>query len=399
MDHVAGMIKGSLPYQLLDDQLVAFDAITTAAKPGPGQSRKCAIIVKGGPGTGKSVVALNLMASLLNDGLNARYATGSRAFTQSLRKAIGSRGAVQFDWTNSYAGAAPDSVDAVIVDEAHRIRLRSESRFTPATSRSGIPQVQEILNAARVSAFFIDDLQGVRPGEAGTSDYIRSNAIALGIPVREFELEIQFRCKGSDRFVTWIDDMLGLGLGSPAVYTRTEDFDFRIMDSPERLEELIRSRSQGTKTSRLVAGFCWKWSEPKTDGTLVPDVSIGGFSRPWNAKPDAGRLAPGIPKATLWATDPRGIDQVGCIYTAQGFEFDYVGIIVGPDLRINPETGKLEGVKSQSADTAVLRAGDRASVLIRRAYRVLFSRGIEGCYLYFTDDPTREFFTRYVRSA
>ena len=396
MDHVAGMIRGTSAYQLLDDQLVAFDAISTAARYGRRKHQKCAIIVKGGPGTGKSVVALNLMASLLSEGLNARYATGSRAFTQSLRKAIGPRGAVQFDWTNSYAGEAADSVDVVIVDEAHRIRLRSDSRFTPASARSGLPQVQEILKAARVSAFFIDDLQGVRPGEAGTSEYIRSNAEAMGIPVREFELEIQFRCKGSDEFVSWIDGMLALGPGPPSTYRRAEEFDFRIVDSPDRLEELIRAKSRESKTARLVAGFCWSWSDPNKDGTLAHDVKIGGFLRPWNAKPDAGRLAPGIPKATLWASDPRGIDQIGCIYTAQGFEFDYVGVIVGPDLRVDPDSGKLEGVKSKSADSGIQRSGDRASDLIRRIYRVLFSRGIEGCYIYFTEDPTREYFARFL---
>jgi hypothetical protein len=398
MEHVAGMIRGTTAYQLLDDQLVAFDAISTAARSAPGKHEKCAIIVRGGPGTGKSVVALNLMANLLSEGLNARYATGSRAFTQSLRKAIGPRGAVQFDWTNSYAGEAADSVDVVIVDEAHRIRLRSESRFTPASARSGIPQVQEILKAARVSAFFIDDLQGVRPGEAGTSEYIRSNAVAMGIPVREFELEIQFRCKGSDEFVSWVDGMLGLAAGAPSNYRRAEEFDFRVVDSPQELEKLIRARSQESKTARLVAGFCWDWSDPNEDGTLVPDVKIGDFSRPWNAKPDAGRLAPGIPKATLWATDPRGIDQIGCVYTAQGFEFDYVGVIIGPDLQVGPGSSKLEGIRSKSSDSGIQRSGDRASELIRRTYRVLLSRGIEGCYVYFSEDSTREYFSRFLDS-
>jgi uncharacterized protein len=397
MDHVAEMIRGVGAYQLLDDQLVAFDSITTAAKSWPQRRQKRAIIIRGGPGTGKSVIAINLMATLLREGLNARYATGSRAFTESLRKVIGSRGAVQFDWTNSYAGEEPDSVDVVIVDEAHRIRLKSQSRFTPASARSGIPQVQEILRAARISAFFIDDLQGVRPGEAGTSEYIRSNAEAMGIPVTEFQLEVQFRCKGSDSFVSWIENLLGLGGTSPLLYSHSTEFDFRIVDSPQDLQKLVRERAAASKTARLVAGFCWKWSDPNPDGTLVPDVTLEGFALPWNAKHDAGRLAPGIPKSTLWATDPRGLEQVGCVYTAQGFEFDYVGVIIGPDLSVSPDSERLVGVKTASADAAIQRSGELASDLIRRAYRVLLSRGIEGCYVYFTDKGTREYFTRHVR--
>lgn len=399
MEHVSGMIRNKEAYQLLDDQLVAFDAISTAAKSVTGKAQKRAIIVKGGPGTGKSVVALNLMASLLDANLNARYATGSRAFTQSLRKAIGPRGAVQFDWTNSYSRAAPDSVDVIIVDEAHRIRLTSQSRFAPATARSGIPQVQEILKAARVSAFFIDDLQGVRPGEAGTAAYIRSNATELNIPVAEFELEIQFRCKGSDTFVTWVESLLGLNDRSPRTYAQSVDFDFRVVESPQKLEELIRQRSQESKTARIVAGFCWEWSDPNPDGTLKPDVSIGDFARPWNARSDSGRLAPGIPKETLWATDPRGVDQIGCIYTAQGFEFDYVGVIIGPDLRVDSRTGQLVGVRENSKDSSTRRAGERASELIRRAYRVLLSRGIEGCYVYFTDPETRRVFENRLEAS
>lgn len=399
MEHVSEVINGLPAYRLLDDQVVAYDAIRREVGDGRSGGAKCAVIIKGGPGTGKSVIALNLLSDLLREGFDARHVTGSKAFTESLRRTVGSRASELFGWTLSFANLPQDSVAVAIVDEAHRIRLRSSHRFTPKTNRSGLPQVQEILKAARVSVFFIDDLQAVRPDEIGTSAYIRTNAEALGIPVREFELEIQFRCMGSDAFVSWVDGVLALRSDETPKYRVTDGFDFRIVDSPEELEHLLIERSRSGKTARLVAGFCWDWSDPKPDGTLIPDVTIGEFTRPWNAKPDAGRLAKGVPKAVHWATDPGGINQVGCVYTAQGFEFDYVGVIVGPDLRPESRTGRLEGQKDGSADPGVKGPPEKCSELIRRAYRVLLSRGIEGCYVYFIDRETRRFFRERMEAG
>ena len=197
MEHVSEVIAGLPVYRLLDDQVVAYDAVRRSVGDGGSRGAKCAIIIEGGPGTGKSLIALNLLADLLRAGIDARHVTGSKAFTESLRRSVGARASSIFGWTLSFANLPSDSVAVAIVDEAHRIRLRSANRFTPRASRTDLPQIREILKAARVSVFFIDDLQAVRPNEIGTSAYIRENAGALGIPVREFELEIQVRCTGS----------------------------------------------------------------------------------------------------------------------------------------------------------------------------------------------------------
>ena len=143
------------------------------------------------------------------------------------------------------------------------------------------------------------------------------------------------------------------------------------------------------RRARLTAGFCWPWSNPNSDGTLVPDVKVGAWQMPWNAKPDAGRLAPGIPPSNFWASDPNGLDQVGCVYTAQGFEFDYVGVIWGRDLRWDPATNDWIGDPSHSHDSIVKRSGDRFTDLVKRTYRVLLTRGLKGCYVYFEDGATR----------
>lgn len=392
MDHVGNVINGDSRYVLLDEQIVAYDKVRALARKGFHDRRKTVIIIKGGPGTGKSVIAIKLMADLLLQGYNTHYATGSRAFTETLRKIIGTRGSVQFRYFNSYSKALPNEIDVLIADESHRLRKTSNDRFTPVRERSNIEQVQELIRAAKVCVFLIDDVQVVRPNEIGSADYIRQHAMAMGCNVFEYELEVQFRCSGSDAFVNWIDNTLGIRRTANVLWEGNESFDFRILDSPSALEDAIRRKVDQGFTGRVTAGFCWKWSMPRPDGTLVDDVVIGDYRRPWDARPDARRLAPGIPRASLWAHDPGGINQVGCVYTAQGFEFDYVGVIFGKDLVYDFDRQEWVGDKSQSWDQVVKRSGDKFVDLVKNTYRVLLSRGMKGCYVHFMDKQTERFF-------
>lgn len=201
MDHVGNVIKHKPEFILLDEQLVVHDKVFAYAREGFHDRKKTVLIVKGGPGTGKSVIAINLMSELLLDGYNSHYATGSRAFTQTLRKIIGQRGEVQFNYFNSYSDAERDAIDVLICDEAHRIRETSSNRFTPRGKRTGKAQIDELIDAAKVGVFLIDDNQVVRANEIGTSDYIREHADAKGCNIFEYKLEAQFRCAGSDGFV------------------------------------------------------------------------------------------------------------------------------------------------------------------------------------------------------
>jgi DUF2075 family protein len=336
------------------------------------------------------------MADLLLSGFNAHYATGSKAFTETLRNIIGARGSVQFKYFNSYAGAQPDGIDVLIADESHRIRKTSNDRFTPAARRTNLEQIDELLRAAKVCVFLIDDIQVVRPNEIGSVEYIRNRAQAKGCAIHEYELEAQFRCSGSDAFVNWIDNTLGIRRTANVLWEGNDSFDFRIFDSPQALEDAIRRKVSENHTARMTAGFCWEWSKPLHDGNLVPDVEIGEYRRPWNAKPDASRLAPGIPKSSLWAYSSGGIDQIGCIYTAQGFEFDYVGVIFGKDLVYRFDQQEWVGDKQQSFDSVVRRSGEKFVDLVKNTYRVLLSRGMKGCYVHFMDKETERFFRSRV---
>ena len=392
MDHVASVIKGKREYVLLDEQLVVFNKVVACAKEGFHDRKKRIILVKGGPGTGKSVIAMNLLGDLLAKGYNTQYATGSKAFTETLRKIIGPRGGVQFKYFNSYIDAEPNTVDVLVADEAHRIRETSNNRYTRKSERSTRPQIAELLSSSKVGVFFIDDDQVVRPGEVGSSRMIREEAAKMGCVLDEYELEAQFRCAGSEAFVNWVNNTLCIHRTANVIWEHKEEFDFQIFSTPDEVEEAIRKKIARGATARMTAGFCWPWSDPDSEGLLVKDVVIGRYLRPWNARGNAGRLAAGVPKEIHWAYDPKGIDQVGCVYTAQGFEFDYVGVIFGKDLRYDLDAQQWLGYPEESHDTVVKRSGKRFVDLVKNTYRVLFSRGMKGCYVCFLDKDTERFF-------
>ena len=210
----------------------------------------------------------------------------------------------------------------------------------------------------------------------------------------QHELEAQFRCNGSDAYVQWVDNTLGLEETSQILWNDADAFDLNVLDSVEELEAEMRTRVASGESSRLVAGYCWPWSKPKDDGTLVDDVQIGDWAMPWNAQPDATRLAKGIPKADFWATDSGGVEQVGCVYTAQGFEFDHVGLIWGNDLVYRSRMGWV-GQSTFSHDRVVKRSATKSESeftrMVAHTYRVLLTRGMKSCSIYFQDRETENF--------
>ncbi|MBB4089596.1 DUF2075 domain-containing protein [Salinibacter ruber] len=401
MQHVGEVIKGKEEYVLIDEQLVAYDKIFSTAQSGYHESDTKVLIIKGGPGTGKSVIALNVMADLLLDGYNTHYVTGSKSFTKTLRKVIGKRGKVQFKYFNNYRDADPNSIDVMICDEAHRIREDSNTRFMSPEERSDELQIEELLSAAKVAVFFIDDDQVVRPKEVGSVDFIKHHAERLDCSVTEMELEAQFRCGGAKGFLNWVNNTLNIKDTANVLWSDEEEFDFKIFDSPEALDEAIREKDREGHSARMTAGYCWDWTkETKEDGTLHNDVVIGDYERPWNAHYNATGLADDIPKAHYWAHDPNGINQVGCIYTAQGFEFDYVGVIIGKDLVYDLDEQRWIGNRDESEDYMVSHFGkDNFTQLVKNTYRVLLTRGLKGCYVHFLDKDTERFFrTRMERT-
>jgi hypothetical protein len=397
LEHTSQMIKGQRVFNLLEDQLAAYYAILDRAKKATKLKTKCVILVRGGPGTGKSVIALNVIAELLSKGLTVYHATGSAAFTSTLKKIVGSRAASMFKYFISFTNFKENSIDVLVCDEAHRIRAKSVARYIPRAQRSDKPQVDELVEAAKVSVFFIDDYQVVRPYEQGSTELIRATARKHNAELFEFELKTQFRCSGSDGFLNWLDNALGVRETANRMLTKNEKMEFRIFDSPQALYSAIRRKNQEKPNSaRMAAGFCWPWSNPNPDGTLKEDVVIGDFRMTWEAKNDM-KVAPGIPPAKLWAYDPQGVNQMGSIYTIQGFEFDYVGVVFGDDLAWNPITKRWVGKPENSADAAVKRDMVNFAKYAKNAYRVLLTRGMMGCYVYFMNKDTENYFRSLIQ--
>jgi DUF2075 family protein len=387
----AAEIRDRPQFQLIGNQQLAVDLILHSVEHARAGNKKRVIVVTGGPGTGKSAVALSVLGDLARRGRTVVHATGSRSFTQTLRKVAGHRArAVQamFKYFNQFISADPNGLDVLIMDEAHRIRETSADRYTRAEFRTDRTQLDELIAAARVPVFLLDENQVVRPGEMGTLGQIERHAAHLGHDFHHIELGAQFRCGGSEEYLLWVARLLGLVDDPPTEWHGDPQFEVQLVDSPAELEELLKLKMENGYSARMTAGFCWRWSDARKDGTLVPDVEIGDWMRPWNSKSD--RRIGDAPPSALWATEDGGFGQVGCVYTAQGFEYDWNGVIIGPDLVWRD--GRFITVRSANKDpnfrSQTTVPDRRFDLLIRNVYKVLLTRGMVGTLIYSADPQT-----------
>ncbi len=395
----ADEIQAREMFTLIGEQTRAVDLVLHEVRGAHRADHKRAVVVTGGPGSGKSVIALSLLGELAREGRTVLHATGSRSFTQTLRKVAGARKPrVQkmFKYFNQFMAAERNGLDVLILDEAHRIRETSVDRYTAAALRTGRPQVDELIAAARVPVFLLDENQIVRPGELGSVRQITEYCAARGIDVHTIELGSQFRCGGSEEYVQWVHRLLGLSDKPPTAWVGDPQFAVAVADSPEQMEAFLAERQAVGYGARMAAGYCWPWSDPRPDGTLVPDVGIGSWARPWNVKGD--RRVGGAPPAALWSTEDGGFGQVGCVYTAQGFEYDWSGVILGADLVWRGDRMVSDRSVNKDPDLRNSQRVSDADVdrLVRNVYKVLLTRGMIGTVLYSTDAETQAVLKRLV---
>lgn len=398
----ADEVRDREQFRLLGKQQLAVDLVLHEVEQSRRADRKSVIVVTGGPGSGKSVIALSLLGELARRGRSVLHATGSRPFTQTLRQVAGRRAPQVrslFKYFNQFMSAEQNGLDVLLLDEAHRIRQTSVDRYTKADLRTDRPQVDELIAAARVPVFLLDENQVVRPGEMGSLEQIVSHAGRLGLDVHCIELGSQFRCGGSEEYITWVHRLLGLSDGEPEPWKGDPQFAVSVAEFPEEMESLLAQRQEAGYSARMSAGYCWPWSDPRADGTLVPDVRIGDWARPWNLKGD--RRVGGAPPAALWATDPAGFGQVGCVYTAQGFEYDWSGVILGPDLvwRDRRMVSRRSANKDPDFRNRTRVSDGRFDDLVRNVYKVLLTRGMVGTVLYSTDPQTRDALRELVETS
>ncbi len=393
-DAVGNMLDGEEEFILLDEQRTVFEKIIQASKVGL-SGNKQVLIVKGGPGTGKSVISINALAHLTKLRLNARYVTPNGApravYESKLKNRIaGEAFRHMFSGSGTFHKVEPNSFDTLVVDEAHR--LSEKSGFY---KNEGENQIKEIILAAKTSVFFIDEAQKVTWSDIGEIGEIRRFANEFGADIQEFELNSQFRCGGSDDYLEWLDGILGLK--STIQLFNRNSFDFRVLDSAHELHEEIRKQNSSNNKSRVVAGYCWNWISKKDSRLFDIQIENEGYKARWNLTEYGNN----------WIIDPSSVDEVGCIHTCQGLEVDYVGVIIGSDLvfdgtRIATDPFKraktdqsLKGFKKELSISPV-SAQAKADELIRNTYRTLMSRGMKGCYIYSVDERTRDFFKQAI---
>lgn len=388
-DQLSSMLAGNEEFVLIDDQKVAYETALKLAQNSL-NGEKNVLIIEGGPGTGKSVLAINLLVELTKREMVAQYVTRNSAPREVYKaKLTGaftkSRIDNMFSGSGSFHSLAKDTFDCLIVDEAHRLNEKSG-----LFSNLGENQVKEIISSSKLSIFFVDENQKVTLKDIGDKDTIGFWAARAGATITTIELESQFRCNGSDGYLAWLDNTLQIR--DTANETLNDiDYDFEVFDDPTALHQTIKEKNLIKNKARLLAGYCWKWISGNDPS--LKDIKIGEYEATWNLKSHG----------QSWIIQPESVNEVGCIHTSQGLEVDYVGVIIGPDLIVRDGKVITDVTKRASTDKSVhgwksLMKDDaettkvRVDMIIKNTYRTLMTRGQKGCYVYCTDEETAEYF-------
>ncbi|MFG1849598.1 DNA/RNA helicase domain-containing protein [Micromonospora carbonacea] len=363
---------------------LALDAVIDAVR----RDEKTVCLIVGPSGSGKTSLGLRLLRHFLNDGVQALHSTGSRSLTQSFRRLAGpTRFREVFKYHNSFSMTEPNAVDVLVCDEAHRIRETSTNRYTPRSEQSGRAQVEELIAAARVPIFLLDEHQIIRPGEIGGVMLIEQAAQRLGAGIHRIELTETYRWGGSSLYLDWVDTLLRGDKASRFKMPAAAGYTVKMAISPADMENELLSWHQQGQAARIVAGYCWPWSGLRPDGSLVGDIKIGAWERPWVIKSD--RTSGGAPGAPYWAIDPAGVGQIGSVYVVQGFEFAWCGVIIGPDLVVRDSEWVVRPENSRDPALRRVRNPQEHARYALNSYRVLLTRAVTGTIIYSTDEETR----------
>lgn len=395
-DALSSMIKGNTEFYMIDDQKVVFETAKKLAL-NSSEKNKNVLIVEGGPGTGKSVVAINLLVQLIKTGQFAQYVTKTSAprdvyFEKLSRDKKKIELKQLFVGSGSFMQTPANSFNTLIVDEAHR--LTEKTGFY----RMGNNQVEEILDAAHCSIFFIDENQRVSLEDYGEIAVIEEFANKKGIAVHRLSLESQFRCNGSDGYLAWLDNTLQIRETANTTLDGL-DYDFRVMDSPDQLRDLIYERNKINNKARIVAGYCWPWASKKKSEAFDIIFDEYDFKMRWNMTAYGG----------AWIIDPNSVTEIGCIHTAQGLEADYIGVIIGNDLLVRDGEVLVQPTARDKDDRTILgykkllkenpiEGKELIKAIIKNTYRTLMTRGMKGCYIYCTDAETNAFFKKQLEA-
>ncbi|MGJ9414139.1 DNA/RNA helicase domain-containing protein [Aeromicrobium sp. CF4.19] len=382
------------------------------------------IVIKGDPGTGKTVVGIYLM-KLLSDIRNAKGtepADGESLFSdffteghpellhdtrvalvvpqQSLRQSIRR----VFKKTPGLApsmvlspfdvGKSAQLFDLLIVDEAHRLSQRAR-QASGMQNRDYVDiniklfgrdetwwtQLDWIRAQSQHQIYLVDSAQSVRPGDVPTAllEQMLTRTQDAG---RLYRLISQHRVKAGSDYVGYVRNVLAdrqehrMSFGG---------YDLRFFDDLESMRSEIVRLNGREGLARLLAGYAWRWKTKKEPGAF--DIEIGEVRLRWN----------GV--TTDWVDSPTSIDEVGSIHTIQGYDLNYAGVIIGPDLRFDPVAERIyfdrdryfdSRGKSNNSTLGLTYTDDDLLGYVRNIYAVLLTRGILGTFIYVCDPALRE---------
>ena len=395
-DSITKMIKGNQEFVMIDDQKVVYENAIALAKIA-NEKNKQVLIVKGGPGTGKSVVAINLLVELTKLQKLTQYVSKNAAPRAVYEARLtGSVRATEirnmFRGSGAFIDSPANEYDALIVDEAHRL-----NKFSGLFGNLGENQIKEIINASKFSVFFLDEDQRVTLKDIGQKEEIIKWAHLSKASITELELNSQFRCNGSDGYLAWLDNTLQIRETVNQDLSGV-DYDFRVLDNPAELRELIIEKNNINNRARIVAGYCWKWPSKKDFNAYDIEFPEYDFRMKWNLTEDG----------STWIISPKSVNEVGCIHTCQGLEVDYIGVIIGDDLVVRNGVVITDASKRASSDNSVKgykklmkenpeEAKEQLDLIIKNTYRTLMTRGMKGCYVYCVDEETREWFKNGIK--
>ena len=393
-DALSSMVNGVPEFTLLDEQAVCFDMCLRTMTQCLIDNKKRTIVIQGGPGTGKSVLAVNLLMSMINKSLNAAYVTKNSAPRQAFLSLLSGNQAhklanIEYLFRSPFglSKCTLGAYDCLIVDEAHRLVKKMYGDW------GGENQVKECINAARLTIFLLDEDQAVTKSDIGSVAEIKKWCDSLGsrlIMSQDTKLVSQFRCNGSDAYIQFIDGILQRNEETVAPDLPELNYDFQVFDNAVDMREALRVKNAVNNKARLVAGYCYDWNVKNGRGD-VDIVLPGGFQAKWNLANDK-----------IWAINPKSFEEVGCIHTAQGLEFDYVGVLIGKDLYYDNPSGRVLtnklAISSDDRSSGIRSSSDQdARRLILNTYKTLLTRGQKGCYVYCEDDTLREYFKSFLR--
>ena len=390
------------------------------------------VVVEGNPGTGKTVVAIYLLKLLEDirrhdseealdiDSIFSDYFTPGHAELleslrfaivvpqQSLRDSIAkvfrqtpglSKGMVL---TPFQVGESSDRFDLLVVDEAHRLNQRANQASGPLNKKfidineklfgrddPQKTQLDWIKKQSHHSILMLDVGQTVRPADlpATTTRELASRARAAS---RFYRLQTQMRISAGKDYVKYIRDILSDN--PPASREDFGDYDLRMFTDLGEMRQEIQKREEEHGLSRLVAGYAWPWKS-KNDKTAY-DIELDGQRMRWNTT------------TTDWINSPKSVEEVGSIHTVQGYDLNYVGVIIGNDLRYDPAAGRLVFDRTNYHDKKGRENNPKLGITysdadlleyVKNIYSVLLTRGIKGIYVYVCDPALRDRLQKYLR--